>query len=235
MIGFDRPLRPRWIYDSLMLAQPGQNLSQLNQPFEEIARELTGKEGKRKARTVLFRCFLRDSENQTRVQERLVLKELSEEYGLEFMTPIYLFYLIASTDTLRDISEHIFRIYHFGDEVNVFFLKKKMVEAKGDRDVVSRATGAFLKTLNYFSVADEQDNILILKKRLDVSELQMALMLKLWATEIINAPQISTESLPASVFNWFHMPDIRKAAQKYNGVYWDYQHRMNGDLLTIFR
>lgn len=54
MIGFDRPLRPQWIYESLLLVKPGQKLTELNMPFESIAKELTGKEGKRKARTVLF-------------------------------------------------------------------------------------------------------------------------------------------------------------------------------------
>jgi len=66
VIGFDRPLRPHWIYESLLLAKPGQKMTELNLPFENIARELTGKEGKRKARTVLFRCFLRSEDNNTR-------------------------------------------------------------------------------------------------------------------------------------------------------------------------
>ena len=82
MIGFDRPLRPHWIYESLILAEPGQKLTELNLPFENIARELTGKEGKRKARTVLFRCFLRSESNATRARESLFMKELSEK-GLE--------------------------------------------------------------------------------------------------------------------------------------------------------
>ena len=38
MIGFDRPLQPRWINESLLLAEPRQKLSELNQPFDEIAR-----------------------------------------------------------------------------------------------------------------------------------------------------------------------------------------------------
>ncbi len=37
MIGYDRPLRSRWIYESLLLAQPGQSLSELKKPFEGIA------------------------------------------------------------------------------------------------------------------------------------------------------------------------------------------------------
>ena len=74
MIGFDRPIRPRWIYDSLLLAEPGQKLTELNLSFEEIARELNGKEGKRKVRTVLFRCFLRDPANKMRVKKKTVVE-----------------------------------------------------------------------------------------------------------------------------------------------------------------
>src|SRR5665647_2919973 len=128
MIGFDRPLRPHWIYDSLLLANPGQKLSELKIPFENIVCELTGKEGKRKARTVLFRCFLRAGNNKTRVRKELVFKNLSSEHDLEFMTPIYLFYLIGKTETLLRISEHIFRLYDYGDEFNIQFLKKKMID-----------------------------------------------------------------------------------------------------------
>ena len=152
MIGFDRPLRPRWIYDSLLLAEPGQKLTELNLAFEEIARELTGKEGKRKVRTVLFRCFLRNPANRARVRDNLWLKELSEKYDLAFMAPIYLFYLVASTDTLIIISEHIFRLYEWGSEINSAFLKRKMVEGNGERDVVIRSVSSFLNTLLHFEV-----------------------------------------------------------------------------------
>jgi len=101
MIGFDRPLKPRWIFECLLLANPGQRLTELNGPFEQIARELTGREGKRKVRTVLFRCFLRDEQNKTRTRANLIMKYLSLEHGLVFMTPVYLFYLVARTEVLK--------------------------------------------------------------------------------------------------------------------------------------
>jgi len=234
MIGFDRPLKPRWIYDSLLLAEPGQKLIELNQPFEEIARELTGKEGKRKVRTVLFRCFLRDSANRARVRKNLWLKELSEKYDLAFMTPIYLFYLIASTETLITISEHIFRLYEWGSEINLTFLKRKMVEGAGDRDVVARSAGSFVNTLMFFEVITEADRKLILKKALAVNEEQAAIMLQLWARELRHTPQIDLSQLPPAVFACFNWPDLRAVARKYNGELWDYQHRVGGEYLTVY-
>lgn len=233
MIGFDRQLRPQWIYESLLLAQPGEKLSDLNRPFESIAKELTGKEGKRKARTVLFRCFIRDEKNKTRAKPQMVLRDLSIDYGCDFMTPIYLFYLIGKTETLLRISEHIFRLYDFGSEISLPFLKEKMADAFGDRDVVTRSVGAFVKTLEFFHVIHTKGEKTILKERLLINEKQARIMLQLFAKEIIRAPQISLNHLPPALFGFFRMPNLKTIAQKYNGQYWDYQHRMRDDLLIM--
>lgn len=234
MIGFDRPLRPRWIYDSLLLAEPGQKLTELSHAFEEIACELTGKEGKRKVRTVLFRCFLRDPANRSRVRNKLWLKELSEKYDLIFMTPIYLFYLIANTETLIRISKHIFRLYEWGCEINPVFLKRKMVEGNGERDVVIRSVGSFLNTLIYFTVISRSGKKTTLNKPLQINEEQAAIMLQLWARELCHTPQIDLRQLPAAVFAWFTWPDLRVVARRYSGELWYYQHRMGGEYLVVY-
>lgn len=234
MIGFDRPIMPHWIYESLLLAQPGQNLTELNLPFENIARELTGKEGKRKVRTVLFRSFLRNHSNITKVRRELWLKELSEQYYLEYMTPIYLFYLISDNEVLISLSEHIFRLYEWGSEINLDFLQRKMIENSGDRDVVGRSARSFIKTLGFFNVISERDKKLQLTQPLIINESQAAIMLQLWAKELRHTPQIDLKHLPPSIFGWFAWPDLRDVARKYNGELWDYQHRMNGEYL-LFR
>ncbi len=234
VIGFDRPLRPHWIYESLLLARPGQRLAELNAPFEQIVRELTGREGKRKVRTVLFRCFLRDEQNKSRVRRNLVLKDLSLQHGLAFMTPVYLFYLVARTEVLRRISDHIFRLYDYGSEIKMTFLKAKMAESFGERDVVLRSAGAFIQTLEHFGVAARLDGRLVLYRRLPVGEDQARIMLQLFAAEILGAPQVSLTDLPRALFNFFALPDLRAVAQKYNGRSWDYQHRMADDLLMMY-
>jgi len=233
MIGFDRPLRPHWIYESLLMAEPKQKLAELNLPFESIVRELTGKEGKRKARTVLFRCFLRSKENNTRVRDGLFLKDLSVDYGLEFMKPIYLFYLIGKTDTLAKISKHIFRLYDIGDEINLQFLQNKMIDEFGERDVVGRATRSFIQTLEYFGVVNKTGANIVLKKRIPIDEQQLRIILNLYSKEILHSPQISLNHLPEFLFNYFDLPNVKTVAQKYNGQDWDYQHRVNDDYLII--
>ncbi|WP_062399965.1 hypothetical protein [Methanogenium cariaci] len=234
MIGFDRPLRPHWIYESLLLAKPGQKLSELTLPFEDIACELTGKEGKRKVRTVLFRCFIRDPNNRYCVRKNLELKKLSEKYDPEFMKPIYLMYLIGNTDTLIKISRHIFRLYDFGDTINQTLLKEKMVDSFGERDIVTRALRSFVQTLEHFGIVERSDNGVLLKQKLTINEEQMQIMFQLFAKEIHHTPQVSLNHLPKSIFNYFQGPDVKEVAQKYNGVYWDYQHRMSDDYLMMF-
>jgi hypothetical protein len=162
-----------------------------------------------------------------------VLKDLTAQYGLEFMIPIYLFYLIRKTETLLKISEHIFRLYDFGSEINLSFLKEKMVDALGDRDVVTRSAGAFIKTLETFNVVANQADRILLKGRLTINEEQVRIMLQLFAREIVNAPQISLNHLPPALFHYFRMPNLKPLAQRYNGQYWDYQHRVKDDLLIM--
>lgn len=235
MIGFDRPLRPYWIYETLLLAQPGQQLSELNLPFEQVARELTGKEGKRKVRTVLFRYFLRDEHKQTRVRTPLPLKDLTEEFEFEFMRPLYLFYLVGSADMLYQISGHLFRLYGYGNPVNPAFLQQKMAGAFGERDVVLRAARSFLQTLAHFGIIEAKDGAgLLLKKPLPVGEEQLRVMLQLYAKEVLHSPQISLQQLNSPLFQFFALPDPKTVAQKYNGRYWDYQHRMREDFIVVY-
>ena len=50
MIGFDRPVKPGWIYETLKIVRVGEKPSTYNQPFEDIAKELIGKEAAERRR-----------------------------------------------------------------------------------------------------------------------------------------------------------------------------------------
>lgn len=233
MIAFDRPLRPRWIYETLQLAEPGQRLTELNLPFEGIAAELTGKEGKRKVRTVLFRCFLRDEENKARAKKRLLLKEWAAEHDLEWLSPLYLFYLIGSTPILQRVTDLILTLYDFGKRINVSFLSSQIVDSHGHRDVVVRAVRSFIDTLVFWGVAEKTDKRILLKKKLQLTEEQTRDMFFLYAADLLRSPQISISNLPAFMTAFFEFPDLRQVAQKYNGDRWDYQHRTDSDYLIL--
>ena len=234
MIGFDRPLKPRWIYETLLLAEPGQRLQELNLPFEKVARELTGKEGKRKVRTVLFRYFIRDADKQGRARSELPLKKLSHQKGCEYMKPIYLFYLVGSSPTLYKITEDLFRLYSYGKAVNTVFLQQKVTDRFGERDVVNRSVRSFLKTLSYFGVMQTMNDNLMLKKPLPVNKEQLRIILQLYAKDILKTPQVSLRQLHSPLFCFFALPDIKTVAKDYSGHYWEYQHRLREDFLVVY-
>ena len=58
MLGYDRPLKPEWIYKSLRMVEEGRKPEEFYDAYNDIATELTGKDGRRKTRTVLFRTFI---------------------------------------------------------------------------------------------------------------------------------------------------------------------------------
>jgi len=116
------------------------------------------------------------------------------------MQPIYLFYLISSTDTLISISEHIFRLYAWESEINLAFLRRKMIDAAGDREVVSRSVRAFMATLEFFGLVARHDKKWRLKQTLPLNEEQAAIMLQLWARELRHTPQIDLNQLPPAGF-----------------------------------
>ena len=112
------------------------------------------------------------------------------------MRPIYLIYLVPKTETLIEISEHIFRLYDFSTEINLLFLKKKIVKTSGERDVVKRSAGAFIGTLVAFGVVDDSNNKLILQQKLFLNEEQACVILKLFALDVLHSPQVSLSDLP---------------------------------------
>ena len=58
MMGYDRPLKPEWIYKTLKNIEIGSKPQEFYDAYNEIAVELTGKHGRRKTRTVLFRTYI---------------------------------------------------------------------------------------------------------------------------------------------------------------------------------
>ena len=148
------------------------------------------------------------------------------------MQPIYLFYLVGSSATLYRITGYLFRLYGYSKPVNPVFLQQKMASRFGDRDVVKRSVRSFLKTLNYFGIMQTENGMAILKRPLPVNEEQLCIMLWLYAKELLQSPQISLRQLRLPLFQFFTLPDPKAVARKYNGQYWDYQHRMREDFLV---
>lgn len=232
MIGFDRPLRPEWIHEIMSIVEPGQKLQLLNKPFESIATELTGKEGIRKARTVLFRAFIRGSKSHL-ADDRILLKTIASKHSREFMTPLYLFVLLGKTDILRTINDMMFRLYDFGKEINTSHLQNKLVELKGERDVVLRSVRAYMQTLVNFGVATKDNKKIIIPRAIKLSKEQASILLQLYSLEILQSPQIHTKQFPKSLFGLFELPDLKTLIKQNNGKLWNYQERLHDNILIV--
>ena len=150
MIGIDRPLRPEWIYETLRMVEVGQKPSAYYEPFEKIARELLGKEGKRKARTVLFRSFIYSLQEGKNVIQRNVFIDWVKNENLENLKPLFLHKILMDYEIARFIIQKMAICIDSSNQLFISHLSKLMVKAFGDRDVVKRSLRSFLATLVYF-------------------------------------------------------------------------------------
>lgn len=91
-----------------------------------------------------------------------------------------------------------------------------------------------MKTLAHFGIMQTKNGVTMLKQPLPVDDEQLCIMLQLYAKDILQTPQISLRQLRSPLFRFFTLPDPKAVAQKYNGQYWDYQHRMREDFLVVY-
>ena len=166
MIGLDRPLRPSWIYETLKMIEVGTKPSIYNEPFEDIAKELVGKEGKRKVRTVIFRSFIFSlQEGRGQIQSNIFI-DWSKKKSLKELTPLFFLKILIDYEVTRFIIKKIDICVDSSNRLSVVLLSKKLVQEYGDRDVVKRSLRSFLATFNHFgflSQIDKKNTIYLIK------------------------------------------------------------------------
>lgn len=223
MIGFDRPIKPEWIFKLLKMIEVGHNPSEYNLPFEDIPVELIGKEGKRKVRTVIFRSFIYSFQKSRSKIAGNFLIELSNKKNLNYLQPIFLIKLIMDYEIIRFIINKMNRFFDSSKELTTKILTKKMVQEYGDRDIVIRSVRAFLKTLAYFGVFDIIDNksIRIIKKPFLNAE-QIKDVLKLYSQIFIKSKVVDLNLIDKTIFAFNEIPSLNEVAMKYNGKEWEY-------------
>ena len=122
MIGFDRPLKPIWIYNFLRIVEIGDTFTKHKSKFNNILWELDGKEGKRKVRTVLSRYFLKSEKNpKSKIVEYTPLVELCKGHSLEEIKPLLLFQILMRSEMIRQLTKMINRIYSNKNDINYLF------------------------------------------------------------------------------------------------------------------
>ena len=223
MIGFDRPLRPQWIYETLKMVEIGQKPIKYNKPFEDIAVELVGKEGKRKARTVLFRSFIYSFQAKNTKIESNPIIELVQTRTLEQLKPIFLVKLLMDYEITRSVTNKIELLTDNSNIISIPPLSKRLVSEYGDRNVVKRSIRSFISTLCNFDVLSEVDNKTFkLTKRMKVEDEDLVDILKLYSTYFLKSEVVDLQQIPPQLFFYFDAPAFEDVAFAFNGVHWEY-------------
>jgi len=233
MMGFDRPLKPEWIYKTLKNIEVGTKPEDFYDDYNEIAVELTGKDGRRKTRTVLFRTFIYSfQESKTKIENNLII-ELSKKHDFEYMKPIYMAMFILDNEILKYFTQMFYKIFDTSQEVSSVALTKKMIETYGDTEIVKRSTRAFLKTLTDFKIleAKSKNNYDQINK-LTLSTEQIADILELFAV-VNHTKQINIKNLDKTIFAYYNIPDLNRVANKYHTDKWEYIRGVDRELLMM--
>jgi hypothetical protein len=233
MIGYDRPLKPEWIYKTLRLVEPGKKPEEYYDAYNEIAVELTGKDGRRKTRTVLFRTFIYSfQESKSTIQNNFIM-QLSKEKDFNYMKPIYLAMFIMDYEILRYFTQTYFKIFDASQEVSSTALTKKMTESYGDAEIIKRSTRAFLKTLSDFGIIESKSTTTFEQiRKTMLSEEQVADILKLYAL-VTHTKQLNLKALDKSIFSFYQIPDLSKVANNFHTSHWEYIKGIDRELLMM--
>ena len=227
MIGFDRPLKPRWIHETLQLWRPGTPLRDFYKDFNQIVYELSGKEGKRKVRTVLFRYFFDfegHAQNQITTRES-PLASVSRQASLDELKPAYLIVLLDRSMILQEILRNLVRLFPFGKTIITKQLIDNTVQLHGERDVVKRSTRSFLMTLVHFGILKKQTKNYEWNERLACSIRGLAYALIFFCLDNGRVEIDSRELRQKLQFGLLDISTIDDCMKWYNGILWSYIRR----------
>lgn len=216
------------------MVEIGEKPSTYNEPFEEIAKELVGKEGKRKVRTVIFRSFIYSLQKQrTSIQPNIFL-DWSKDKSLEKLKPLFFWKILMDYKVARFIIKKIDICVDSSKSLSVALLSKKLVQEYGDRDVVKRSLRSFLATLDHFGFLSQID-----KKNYNVSDKaslsneQVRDFLILYAKVFLRSKVIDIKNIDPVFFFFFQPVDLKIVAKEYNSIYWEYIRGANRNQLIL--
>ena len=227
MIGFDRPIRPQWIHESLLLWRADTPLRDFHESFNQIAHELSGREGKRKVRTVLFRYFFDFSghaPNQITSKQSL-LSTIAANSTLDELKPTYLIILIDRATVLQEILSSLMRLFSFGKQIITKQLVDNIVELHGERDVVQRSARSFLMTLVFFGILKKKGINYEWNEKMTCSPKALAYALLFFSLDNGRVEVDIRELRQDSRFSLINLENLEDCVRQYNGVLWSYIRR----------
>jgi len=236
LIGLDRPVKPIWIYETLQMIEVGEKPSVYNKPFEDIAKELVGKEGKRKVRTVIFRTFIYSlQEGRGKIESNLFLKWI-ESKSSKYLKPLFLWKILMDYEISRFITQKIALCVDHSGHISTPLLSKKLVQKYGDRDVVRRSLRSFMATLVHFGcLSQENKNDYTLLPQHTVNIEQLRDFLLLYSAASLKSEVIDVQNIPTELFFFFQDIDLTTVAHEFNGKYWEYIRELDRNILVLKR
>lgn len=233
MMGYDRPLRPEWIYETLRNIQPNTPPEAFYETYNNIAVELTGKDGRRKTRTILFRTFIYSFQEKTTIIEDNFLMELCRQKDFDYMKPMLLSKFMMDYDILRYFTQQFHQIFDLSHDISSTALTLKMTERFGDTEIIKRSTRAFIKTLCYFGILLPSTSVIYHQlPQINLSPEQVRDILKLYAI-VNNTKQIDLLHLDTVFFTYYSTLVLSDVASQYHPTEWEYIHGINRELLMM--
>ncbi len=234
MVGFDRPLRPEWIYEILKTMKIGDNPSNYNEIFADIAKELIGKEGKRKARTVIYRSFIYSFQESRAKIENNIFFEWVKHSTLEEIEPLFLAKLIMDYEIVDSIIDKMRISFDSNNYISTKMLTKKMVEEYGDKEIVKRSVRAFLKTLCNFGILEQKTvNKFLILRFYQLSHEQTNKIIKLYSKAYLRSKFVDLNNIKSSLLYFFEEMPLQETARKYNGDDWEYVRERQKDIVIL--
>lgn len=232
-MGYDRPLKPEWIFQTLRTIEPGRKPQEFYDMYNDIAVELTGKHGRRKTRTVLYRTFIYNfQETETIIEDNLLI-QLCKSHDLAYMKPVLLSKFIIDYDILRFFAEKFVQIFDTSQDVKSTVVTAKMVEAFGDAEIIKRSTRSFLKTLSDFGILEPKDKQTYLQApRQLLSSEQVRDILKLFSISK-HVAQIDIKHFSEPLFAFYQQPDLNAVANQFHPDEWEYVKGADRGLLMM--
>lgn len=234
MIGIDRPLRPEWIYETLKMLEIGEKPSTYNEPFEKIAKELVGKQSKRKVRTIIFRSFIYSlQEGKSKIKGNDFI-DWAKDNPLEHLSPLFLMKLLMDYEIARFLVQKMTISIDSSNHLSSPLLFKHMVKTFGDRDVVKRSLRSFLATLVHFHVLNQVDQKnFLLKEKQAISHEQVKKFILIYAKAFIRSKVINLNEIEPEFFYFFKPVDLAAVGIEYNGTCWEYIREIERNMMIL--
>ena len=233
MTGYDRPLKPEWIYQTLASITPDTKPEEFYGSYINLATERVGKDGIRKTRTVLFRTFIYSFQEKSSIIENNILMDLCRKHDLEYMKPIFLSKLIMDYEIIRFLTKKLSQIFDPTQEISTSVLTKKVVDEYCDLEIVKRSTRAFLRTLTDFKLLVPIDKTKFRQVSHGILQPDQVRDIILLYAQINHTKQIDIHSFNSVYFAFYQKPNLHSVANEYHTQYWDYIRTINREIITI--